>query len=257
MTAPDPATIHNELVTEINSYMNSDAQPSEFELRRLKRRIEDLKRVAPVEGWLISGMLSACTWDVDATLLNVQNAIKIAPSDTDVLVTAARCLWNVGQYQQSDELLSRALSIAPNHGKALDSVVYGLIAFARFHEAMQIKDKARTMGVETYPEPPQLDFLDSQLEQAGVTAERLQTEAALAMSVLAEHQVRLRTVRLSPWFDPEDNALRISLIYAFYGTIQQELALEKAMAVQLADDIHWDATRLSTEFEARPFTQSQ
>ena len=255
MTAANPATTHNELVTEINSYMDSDEHPSELALRRLKRRIEDLKRVAPAEGWLVSGMLSTYEWDGSATLLNIQNAIQFAPNDVDVLVTAGRCLWNLGQYDESDRLLSRARSIAPNHGRALDFAVYGMIAFARFHEAMKLKSKAKSMGVEIHPKLPEMELLESQLEQAGVTAERLQTEAALAMSVLAKHHVRLRTVQLHPWFDPDDGALHISLIYAFHGTVQQELELEKAMAVQLADDIHWDTSRLSTEFEAQAYPQ--
>lgn len=250
-----PQTIYNQLVESINVYMNSDSIPTEFELRSLKRQIEKLKKVDPIEGWLTAAMLSAWQWDTESTSYNANAAVSLAPRDHAVLEVASRCLWNAGLYDESSRLIGIAESISPNSVSIVDANIERNIAFGKLNKAAELVRDAITKGVKPRTS---LDYLQKNLrnlEESEISEHRVQIEAGFVMEVMAENHARINNVKFIPWTDPETQKKCLSVSYGFHGTISQELSLEKALVSRLICDPEWDPDLLSTEFEAEPFPQ--
>lgn len=256
MTAPKPATTYNSLVDTVNVYMKSGKSPSELELRRIFREIEKLKKADPIEGWLVAGMISAWQWDAASTVHNTDVAVRIAPRDVGTLRVASRCLWNAGLYEKANALTERASLLSPRDPSILVAEIERNIAFGRLSKVSNFVKDATTMGLQLRTNYYlNIDKHVDALRVAGIEESRLEREAALAMEVLADHHVRIDSVKLRPWRDPENGAMHFSMAYVFYGTMEQELELEGALAIKLMDDPEWDPDRLSTEFEYEPYPQ--
>lgn len=250
MATLNPQTTYNDLIEVINQYMVAGTAPNEFETRRLRREAEKLKSVNPTEGWLISAMIASIRWERETLISSAQNAVATAPGSVDVLVSASQCLWSAGCHELAYKFLKRALTVAPNNKLALQSMVEQLMCRAHFTEAIAITESAKSMGVELDSDLPAYQIKQSKMLEIGITEERLQHEAALAVGLMSERRLRPISISITPWVDPDSGDLQFSFAYLFLGTVQQEIELENSLAEVLSQDEEWNPNLLSTEFEA-------
>lgn len=248
MSVLNPQTIYNELIETINRYMTSCVRPSDFEHRRILRDVEKLKTVNPSQGWLASAMVASLLWDGNTVLRSATNAVALAPGDVDSLLVASQCLWNTGLYAQAEAYSHQALSTAPNNSRVLQAVAEQLVCKAKLAEVGMLVKRAESMGIT-------LDIGDYQphqerFQELGLTDERVQFEASLAIEVMAKKCVRAQGISITPWVDPDTGLLQVSMAYSFIGSIQQEIELENDLADCLSQDPAWSPGKLSTEFEA-------
>lgn len=245
-----PQTNFNQVVEKINGYILARSEPNELDRLRLEREVDKVKRVAPAEGWLLSAMLAAITWDKEAVLKDACNAIRLSPRDVDVMLASSHCYWLVGMFDQACKLADQALELSPNNADAINAVIENAIFLGEYTKAIRLIDNAASVGVEAERDRGGLARTLKDMDDAKVSENRVQREAQMALTLMADQHVRLHSVRFKPWRNPETLEYHFSAIYVFFGEYDREIALEKAFAEILMDDPEWDPNRLSSEFLA-------
>ena len=151
---PVQLTIAHNITDQIN-LLASREEHSEFELRRIRREIEQLKAVDACQYYMIVGMFYSVVGDKAESISNHEKSLKLS-SETIFLENYAFSLKRLGAGPEALQILLRAFDAAPTE-EVLEEVAHAMIytgdlneferTLQRFARANPDKDPASSSSV--------------------------------------------------------------------------------------------------------------
>lgn len=249
MTIAARQTISNDLLDSLEKIINADAKPDAFTLKKLDRAADDLCGIDVVNGSIAKAGVAAIKWDVPSVKYWVKNALA---NDRSVhnLQNAAISLLAVNEIDGPVEFAEECYAVAPKDEAVVGRVLSDLIGAGHFRAAKRIFESAVKDGVQVSEIDSQMMKLDERLAHLGIGIEQAEAEMQAAIQVLRDYKFRAFDLSHTLFVD-HDNVKSFVITVAFIGTIEDELLLEAALAVRLAEHANWNPSVLSIEFEHR------
>lgn len=136
---PAPAT--QELADDLNTYFARGRKLTDFEIKALERKAGFLKdKISFADYYAFLGLIAALRQDGEKITYYFENALKLAPADTEVLSHYLLSLKYVGMDLQA-LILGRSLTQKLTNNDHLIQMIESACDIARFHEAYELLNK--------------------------------------------------------------------------------------------------------------------
>ena len=238
-----PATIESRVLDDLVHFLNHE-EPTPFDIKRIEKDIAALEKVDRGEGYAARAALCALRWDLEGAQAWSERACTIDGA-FEVANNAAISMRFLNRPDLGVEYGLLALRRAPALHEVAEVAVGLLVVSGRMHEALAVvQDFEASRGEKSWCFDVQ--SICAQVDNIGLSEERLRIEIRAALDVLTAHKIRHNGFSVEESSDPDGGSAMVVFV-GFEGTLEDELSLEAELAEKLADDPDWDPCRLSVE----------
>lgn len=242
-----PQKNSNVLFDKIHYYVESQDEPSEFDLRRLWSEAEKLSNADVAAASIVKAAICVFRRQKDEVYYWNNNAIKNNNS-TATLLNAAVNLRLFGDFGEAANLAMRAMEIAPQDVQVVMLGGEALALAGRLSDGIKAFEALGQITDEVQDDLQHLKSRLHDLEIAGVTELQLQREVTLANEVAMDNKIRIARVDTQTCeFSNDPPQVFVSM--RFKGDVNNELDLEEKLAVRLSELENWDPLKLNVEFK--------
>ncbi|MDT9630960.1 tetratricopeptide repeat protein [Pseudomonas sp. JV449] len=189
-------------ITDQINLLSESRQPSEMEIRRVKREIEQLKNSDIAQHYMLLGMLYSVLGDEDESRANHEKSLKLS-GDVVFLENYAFSLKRLGRSAEALSQLSRAFDICPSL-EIFEEVAQAMLYAGDLDDYERVAEKFKKANPEINFEKVYsaryINGVKNHLTAASVSSSDFHRSMALVENVLTEHGHRslLQAIRLSP-----------------------------------------------------------
>lgn len=235
------------LFDKIHYFLQSQNEPSEFELRRLWSEAEKLANADVAAASIVKAAVCVFRNETDQVYYWNENAIRNNSSPT-TLLNAAVNLRLLGQFGEAADLVMRAIEVAPQDAKVVAIGSEALALSGRLGDGIKALESLSQITDEAQEELLDMKNRLHDLGLAGVDEAQLQKEIAVANQLAMENGIRLSRVDTLTCQYPDD-PVQIFVSLRFKGDIRREIELENKLAIRLSELKAWDPLKLNVEFK--------
>lgn len=247
MTFAKRKTVAHELFTQLENLFASDDMPDVFTLTKLQRDANALEKVDAATASLVRGGIAALNWDFSETERWVQNSIRLDGS-VDNWLNVGLTYKQVNRLDLTAECALRGYAMAPKNQNVVASVLESLCICGRFTEAEGIYQQAIADDVALDSEIMVPSMHLRHMAELGIEPDRVTFEIMAAHHVLAIGRKRSRAIEVGIFTD-HDGSDSMLIQLGFFGTLDDELRMESALAQLLGERPGWNPCLLSTELQ--------
>jgi tetratricopeptide (TPR) repeat protein len=232
-----PAPAIQELSHEFNDYVERGRKLTEFEIKALEKKANALKdKINFSDYYAFRGIIAAFRRDAEGVTHNFENALRLAPTDTNILSDYLIALNNSGWYLKALTLGRTLAKKLTFDSLSLTEIVGSACSLGRFHEAYELLNKL--------PDPLQHHYHHVIIEAIDITdraqldddeTEQLQQ---LAFSILEDHKLYFSNSILEIVNDFIHYQIYVDLPIAQIPALDFELSLKFAEQLEnMRDDV--------------------
>lgn len=193
---PTPATKAAELLASLAS-LAEEAEPNDFELKRLEREAEKLLKIDAGAGYTALGAAASLRGDVEGVHARHRAALQLSGDSPETLRNYAASLSELGEFTKALEVARRAYSRAPADPQVFASVVTASLYAGHFREAYDLVNKWNG----THPDRPYLpdspvEGLLSAVDREVFSEERIREVVSIAHELLRSSKIRTSRVEV-------------------------------------------------------------
>jgi tetratricopeptide (TPR) repeat protein len=220
MTAqPEPKT--QELEDKINSFMIQYRRPNDFEIRSLKRDVDNLKdKINYADYYDLLGRIAGLENNKDEMIYCFENAIKLSPNDLIIRNNYGISLENKGLVDLAKEQIEKTLNLFPDNIESLEIFVDVLSQSCRFNEALYLLNSMENK--EAFPKYELINKAFDIFKKAQLSDDDAQHLQELAYGVIEKHNLY--------YFECQNRVSEDGVTFTLYV----DLPVEKIF------DINWD-----------------
>jgi tetratricopeptide (TPR) repeat protein len=188
MAQPQP--ISNELFNELNAWpFGVRADANDWSVKRLRKRIEQLKSVDISAYFDLVGALSAVTWDVAEMRSAHESSVRLAPNDKRPHDNYVCSLFRTGFFAEASMRALTGLRIEPNNAGLWWRASEVSLAAGKIRLAQEQYTRALALAPETqnaFRQSPVASIVQA-VDLLGITDEAAQSAISLANDVQHRH----------------------------------------------------------------------
>ena len=193
---PAPATKAAELIAALAA-LAAEAEPNDFELKRLEREAEKLLKIDAVAGYTALGAVASLRGDIEGVHSRHRAALQLSGNSPQTLHNYGASLAKLGEFTEALEVARRAHSRAPADPQMFGGVVTASLYAGHFREACDLVNEWNGANPERpYAPDSPVEALLSAVDREVFTEERLQEVVAIAYEVLRSSKIRTGRVEL-------------------------------------------------------------
>lgn len=249
MTTTRPATVSSELLDRLRRFL-LDAEPTEFEVRKLERDAEALSNASAVEASVARAGIAALRWDLTGVERWAKNALALDPRGHATLHNVALSFRMINRPDLGKASAEHAVIHAPLDFDVVDHAIGFFCSDGDLDRAVELeRDYYQRAGTHRAVTVSAGQFA-SVLRDAGIPQARLRFELRAALDVLTEAKRRYKRIGFSIDREP-DGQESVVVGVGFRGSFDEEMEFEAALAAKLASDGDWQPSRLAVELQAQ------
>lgn len=242
---PVQLTTSSAITDQINLLADS-TNPSEMEIRRVKREIEQLKNSDVAQHYMLLGMLYSVLGDEESSKSNHERSIKLS-ADVVFLENYAFSLKRLGRSADALGQLLKAFEMCPSL-EVFEEVVQSMLYAGDLSEFERISERFKRANPEVrFDKVHSVKYMSaviSHLEAAKVSRDDFRRSMSLVEKVLTDHGHRslLQAIHLSPGrFDDVAHVNICIILNVDSSRVLTEINERIADAMVAAEDIEaWD-----------------
>ncbi len=226
MTIAKPLTTYNELAEALTALTSNNhfSDPSQFEWRRIERKIQQLKSVEPAEGWTMLAVLNSTSGNKEEVLKCTAEAFHYQVSDSDILNIISAHL-NVGEFSEALNLFVKYCRPERGLFTSCTNFVGTLGAHRTFRE---LQEKADLMGISIKEDLSVYRAAANLMERTGLQDKDIAKHMDIAGKILVSHRLH-GSYKTNAIDDSEDyvgitNAIGVALSSEEIFSLNMELA---------------------------------
>jgi len=108
MLNTNPQTTTNQLINKLLNYSLKNP-PNEFQKRLFFTEANKLKKISPIEGWIIEGIIYSLINDYNSSVKAFENALALQPYNKFVIINYSASLMKFGLFEKSYLLVKKSL----------------------------------------------------------------------------------------------------------------------------------------------------